>query len=106
MMKKVQWIKVHGLADVVRANVQEETELGTTGSDITVPLSALPEAVAEGVRAAIDALTAHLNEKAVVIDAAKAAEALGAYTGVPLVPRAEMDVALAEQEAKFAAPSA
>jgi len=26
-MKKAQWIEVHPLVDVVRANVQEETEL-------------------------------------------------------------------------------
>lgn len=99
-MKKVQWIEIHQIADVVRANVQEETQLGVTGSDISVPLSTLPIAVAVKMRAAVDALTAHLNAKGAPVDPAAAAAALSRYTGVPLAPRIEaMDAARAEAQA-------
>lgn len=99
-MKKAQWIEIHPFADIVRANVQEETELGVTGSDITLPLSALPLSVAVKMRAAVAALTEHLNVKAVSVDPVVAAAALSDLTGVPLAPRdLAMELALAEAQA-------
>lgn len=98
-MKRTAWLEIHPESDIVRLNVQETVDIvgGETrtlpGTDQTLSLSLLPSGVKAQLRAAIAAMTEHVNAAPLDVDPIAAVAALESSLGQKVVLGSVFDTA-------------